>query len=87
MTIKELKIDPSKHLMKQPDQKSGRGGPRPGSGRKPAGRQQIVLRIKSEIIDRGAARKIRDIIERSLSNRIASWSPQHNPEYVACPNG
>ena len=71
MTIKELKIGPSKHLMKQPDQKSGRGGPRPGSGRKPAGRRQIVLRIKSEIIDRlepGAARKMRDIIERKFKS-------------------
>jgi hypothetical protein len=46
-------------------------GARPKSGRKPAGRRQIVLRIKGEIIDQlepGAARKMRDIIERKFKS-------------------
>jgi hypothetical protein len=61
----------SRKRMKQPQKKSGRGGPRPGAGRKPSGRRQIVLRVKGEIIDRlepGATRKMRDIIERKFKS-------------------
>jgi hypothetical protein len=57
--------------MKQTAKRSGRGGARPGSGRKPAGRRQIVLRIRSEIIDQlepGAARKMRDFIEQKFKS-------------------
>jgi hypothetical protein len=50
--------------------KSSRGGARPGAGRPASGRTQIKIRIKTEILERlgpGAARKLRELIEKHLS--------------------
>jgi hypothetical protein len=47
----------------------GRGGARPGAGRKPSGRAQIKIRVRTEIIEQlqpGAARKLAAIIERKF---------------------
>jgi hypothetical protein len=51
----------------------GRGGARAGAGRKPSGRSQIKVRIKTEIIKQlqpGAARKLAAIIERKFENKF-----------------
>ena len=51
----------------------GRGGARPGAGRKPSGRSQIKIRSKTEIIEQlqpGAARKLAAIIERKFENKL-----------------
>jgi hypothetical protein len=60
--------------MQKPKKKSGpgRGGARPGAGRKPSGRSQIKIRVKTEIIEGlqpGAARKLAAIIENTFSEK------------------
>jgi hypothetical protein len=59
--------------MEQTEQKRpGRGGRREGAGRKPSGRSQIKLRIKTEIIEQlqpGAARKLAELIEKRFNKR------------------
>src|SRR5262245_13658878 len=52
----------------------GRGGRRKGAGRKPSGRTQIKIRIKTEIIEQlqpGAARKLTEFIEKRFN--IIVW--------------
>jgi hypothetical protein len=47
----------------------GRGGARPGAGRKPSGRSQIKIRIRTEIIEQlqpGAAGKLAAVIENKF---------------------
>jgi hypothetical protein len=59
--------------MERPEQKKpGRGGRREGAGRKPSGRSQIKIRIKTEIIEQlqpGAARKLSEFIEKRSKNQ------------------
>lgn len=59
--------------MKQPNKKGpGRGGRREGAGRKPSGRSQIKIRIKTKIIEQlqpGAAGKLAAIIENKFKNK------------------
>jgi hypothetical protein len=53
--------------MDEPKKKSGHGGARPGSGRKPAGRGQLTVRIRTDIIERfqpNAARRLSEWIEK-----------------------
>jgi hypothetical protein len=49
---------------------SERLGPKPRGGRPLADRQQLVIRIKKDVLERlqpGAARKIRDLVETTYS--------------------
>jgi hypothetical protein len=52
--------------------KRGRGGHRPGAGRKPSGRQQIVLRLSPKTI--AALHAARDAVPKgSLSDVAEAW--------------
>jgi hypothetical protein len=57
----------------------GRGGARPGAGRKPSGRSQIKIRVRTEIIEQlqpGAARKLAAIIEKKFERNTHQASGQ-----------